>query len=673
MTTGAEITEDTALVAPPEAATTRVARAEAGTRSRGRPPSRWLAATGALAGYLGLSVVLWWHAWSTHPASVTSCGCGDASLFLWYLEWPAYALTHGHSLFYSSALFHPSGTNLLSNTSVLAIGVPLVPVTLLFGPVATLNVASTLGPALTAFAMFWLLRRWVRWAPAAFVGGLVYGFSPFAFVNLAGAHLMLAVLVFLPLIVGCLDELLVRQRRGPLVIGGALGLLVVAQFFLSTEVLAIILISALVGIGLLVVYGAVRDSHDLARRTPHALRGLGAAATVSLVLLAYPLWFVFAGPAHLSGRIWPTLPPGAGAAHLANMWSIGFQTALARGMQTFGGYEGPALPQPEYLGIGMLVVLGVGTLVWLRDRRLQFFAALGLLATFLSLGLAVPWYVFERLPELENVVPGRFAAVTTLCAAVLLGVIVERSRSSTARFVRSRGAGRGGTRAISALKVLVAPLVALIVALVAVVPVASALSSNVPLTTRRVTLPKWFADVGPRVARGEVVLAYPAPFTLVQSAMAWQAVGSLQFAMAGGGGPGAVYARAGRELAGQKVISEVSYSFLAPPPVTPAEVRAVRDALAGWRVTTIVVPDPSGLPVYDRGTDASTAIALFSAAVGRKPYFERDAWVWSDVRSPGPPIFLPAAAFTRCAAKGLTDNPGRAVPDCIFATSRRTS
>lgn len=156
----------------------------------------------AFAGYLALSVSLWWNVWSTHPTDVTTCACGDASLFIWFLEWPAYALAHGHNPFYSAALFHPSGINLLSNTSVLAVGILLAPVTWLFGPIATMNVASTLGPALSALAMFWLLRRFVSWTPAAFVGGLVFGFSPFVFVNVAGGHLMTTFLVAVPLMVG---------------------------------------------------------------------------------------------------------------------------------------------------------------------------------------------------------------------------------------------------------------------------------------------------------------------------------------------------------------------------------------------------------------------------------------------------------------------------------------
>ena len=98
-------------------------------------------------------------------------------------------MAHGHNPFFSTSLFHPEGINLLANTSVLAIGIPLAPITWLFGPVATLNVALTLGPALSALAMFWLLRRWVRWTPAALVGGLVFGFLTYSWSSTWPGHI----------------------------------------------------------------------------------------------------------------------------------------------------------------------------------------------------------------------------------------------------------------------------------------------------------------------------------------------------------------------------------------------------------------------------------------------------------------------------------------------------
>ena len=160
--------------------------------------------------------------WSTSPSQVMTCDCTDAGRSLWYLEWSAFALSHGHQLLFSTWMFHPVGFNLLDDTSVPVIGLIMSPVTLVFGPVTAINVASTLIPALTALAMFWLLRRWVTWAPAAFVGGLAYGFSALVIVQLAFGWLNLACLALLPLIVGCLDELFLRQRARPARVGIAL-------------------------------------------------------------------------------------------------------------------------------------------------------------------------------------------------------------------------------------------------------------------------------------------------------------------------------------------------------------------------------------------------------------------------------------------------------------------
>jgi hypothetical protein len=601
---------------------------------------------------------------------------------LWFLEWPAYALAHGHNPFYSTALFHPAGIDMLSNTSVLAIGIPLAPVTWLFGPVATMNVASTLGPALSGLSMFWLLRRWVQWTPAAFVGGLIFGFSPFVFVNLAGGHLMSGVLVLVPLIVGCLDELLVRQRRRPVAVGVGLGLLVAVQYFLSTEILVIMAICAVVAVILLVLYGAVSHWGDVVGRLRSAGRGLGAAVAVAFILLAYPLWFTFEGPAHLSGLVWPTLEPGAGGIVLSNLWHLRVMTGLRNVMQVVGGYEGPSLPQGEFLGLEMLVVIGAGLVVWWRDRRLWFFGVLGVVTTVLSLGVEshywVPWRILAEVPLIRSIIPGRFVAMTTVCAAVAVAIVVDRTHATVAEWLRRLTAGAPGTgdgadgkasRSLGGVTVLVAGAAALVVAAVATVPMGNALADNIPLTTRAVTLPRWFAEAAPRLPPGQVVLTIPAPFSLIQSAMTWQAVDSLHFAIVGGSGPEGIPARAGPERAGLTVVSAASISLDGPPAPTAANIGALRRALAGWGVTLVVMPDPRTLPRYDRGTNPPSALGLFTLAVGRPPRYVDDAWVWSDVRSPAPARAMNTSAFDRCTTDQLWGRGVEAVPDCVIAGS----
>ena len=648
--------------------TRRTSRVPAALRSRRLRP---LAVLGmAFAVYLLVSIGLWWQAWSTHPTGVATCGCDDPAFFVWFLAWPAYALSHGLNLFSSTLLFHPSGVNMLSNTSELIIGVPLAPVTLLFGPVATLNVALTLSPALSALAMFWLLRRWVRWTPAAFVGGLVYGFSPYMLTSLSIAHLMTAFLALLPLIVACLDELLVRQRRRPVPVGIALGLLVTAEFFVSTEVLAIAAIFGVVALVMLGGYAFATDRQDLMHRLPHAGRGLGAAAAVALVLLAYPLWFTFAGPAHLSGLVWPTLTPGGVGISPNGLWKLTFQdSGLVR---LLSGYSGPALPLPEYLGLGLLVVLAGGLVLWRRDRRLWLFGAVGGISVLLSLGVNsgswVPWHLLAHIPAIQNALPARFIAVTTLCAAVMLAIVVDRVHGTVderaRRAVAVRWAGRGPL-----LGGALASFAALGVAAVATVPLATAVIGKVPLTVQQAKLPAWFANVAPHLPPGQVVLAYPPPYA-GGVPMLWQAMDSMHFALAGGAGPAALPFRAGRERAGVEVLTAASLSLPGPPPGTPATIDAVRQAIAGWRVTTVVVPDPVALPSYEQGRATGWALGVFTAALGRPPEFRDDAWVWSAAQSPAPALRLSTETFSACTTDQLwrSGNP-QAVPSCITAAA----
>ena len=233
-------------------------------------------------------------------------------------------------------MFHPGGINLLAQTSVEGLSLPLVPVTWIWGPVASLNVASTLAPALTAFFAFVVIRRWAPWTPAAFVGGLLYGFSPFVLTSLAFGHLMTAALMLLPLILAVLDEILIRQRHSWVWSGVALGLLVFGQFFLSSELLALCAVLVVICLVVLVATPLVLRPAEVRRLVPHAAKGLGVGFVVSVVLLAWPVWFALAGPAHLSGLVWKYLPI-LGGYRASNFVSSSFPNRSS---------EGPRTPSP---------------------------------------------------------------------------------------------------------------------------------------------------------------------------------------------------------------------------------------------------------------------------------------------------------------------------------------
>jgi len=621
------------------------------------PAGRARPLAAAAAAYLVLALGLWWGIWTDHPTSTTTCGCGDAARFLWFFEWPAYALAHGHDVLYSTWLFHPGGINLLDDTSVVALGVVLAPVTWAFGPVASMNVGLTLAPALAALAMFALLRDWVRWTPAAFLGGLVYGFAPFVVTELALNQLNIAFLAVPPLVVLVLGDLLVTQRRTPWRNGLALAGLVVVQFFLSTEVLVITALAALVGVLLVVVWAAVAAPEALAARVGAALTGAAVAVGASVVVLAYPLWFLLDGPAHLVGPIW-----SAGAtSRFGTTWSSAVTTGglagLRPGLLRLGGYQGPALVGLGYLGTGVVVVAVIGTVVWRADRRLLLFGALGLVMAALALGpvrgVWVPWDALVHVPWVGDIVEVRFTLVVALCAAVMSGLVLDHLH----RWITVRTPGPGGrwggpaTLAVGALMVL---------------PTVVVLAPNLPLATRPVVLPTWFVRRGPTLPPGRVLLAYPVPFSGLQSSQAWQAVNTMAWYQAGGGGPQGQPSRAGAARPGFEVLAAASLPLGPAPLPTPANLTAVRHALAVWRVTTVVVPDQPDLPDYEQGRSPDYAAGLLTAVLGTLPTYADSAWVWHTATA-GPPAPVSTADFARCTV-GLpaTASDPLAVPRCVL-------
>ncbi len=162
-------------------------------------PWQWRWPLGALLAYLGIGVVIWAHVWfGGHPAGTATCDCGDPAQTIWSLQWVPYALGHGLDPLFSHSLFAPDGINLVDNTSSLLPAFLLSPVTVLFGPVVAFNLAVTVAPALNAWCAFAAIRPFTVRRSPAFVGGLLYGFSPFVLTSSFVGHLQFAVLYFPP-------------------------------------------------------------------------------------------------------------------------------------------------------------------------------------------------------------------------------------------------------------------------------------------------------------------------------------------------------------------------------------------------------------------------------------------------------------------------------------------
>ena len=194
---------------------------------------------------------------------------------------------------------------------------------------------------------------------------------------------------------------------------------------------------------------------------------------------------------------------------------------------------------------------------------------------------------------------------------------------------------------------------------VALAPIAAYLAPTVPMVTRPVRPPTWFTRVAPRLPGRPVLLVFPVPDQVIESAMAWQAVGGFPYAMVGGGGPGGVIERAGAERAGADAIARASFSFTGQV-LRPGDVVAARRALAVWGVTGAVLPDQPGLPAYDRVTSVPFTVAFVTAVTGRAPVRRQGSWVWDGIArgtpvGPGPTPAAVAACVP--SARGVRRPP----------------
>ena len=477
--------------------------------------------------YLGAGTLVWWHLWGGGIGSSLASGSLDPAQDVWWLAWVPHALGQGLDPFFTSAMYHPHGVNVVANTSFLLWGLLLSPVTVLAGPSVSFSVSVVLAPALDALVAFVVLRRYVRWAPAAFAGGLLFGFGPFVATDLRYGHLNLTVLVLLPVGLLLFDRALVRRHGSPWRLGGWLGLVVVGQFFLSVEILALGAVVAAVAMAVVLVARGRRWREGLG----YTARALGAGAGVAAVLLAYPTWWYVAGPRHFTGAVW-----GDMSGFSASLTSFVEPHGELAGVQFVSGGNG------DFLGPVLLLVLLAGVVVWRTDRVLRFSALMVVLCSVLALGSVlhvglrgprtpfVAWPLLH-LPLLSSVAASRFGAYGELFAALALAVVLDHLRTAAQAGIEAR-AGASADRVHRAHRETlrrapaVPALVAGVVAVAALVP--SALVAGWPYGTHRIDEPAVVRALA-RLPAGTVVREYPFAEGTDGDGEAWQAEADMRY------------------------------------------------------------------------------------------------------------------------------------------------
>jgi hypothetical protein len=395
---------------------------------------KWVPSVIVIAVYVAIGLVSHWSAlgdFSSRFFGFTS----DFTMWAWFESWVPHALGHGLNPLFSSSLYVPTGVNLAQNTQSPLLGAISAPFALVLNPVARANLLVLVAMPISATAAFIVLRVWKVWLPAAALGGLIYGFSPYM-VSQGVAHIFL-VFVPLPPFIALTVVSVLQERGDSRRLGLQLGLLVAAQFLISPEVLTTVAILTVVAIA-----AAAAARPKMVRVKMRAVVGPTVfALAVSVVLLAYPIWMMLLGPQHFSGSTQPPSNPFYNDALSFAVPSPAQQ--LSWGMRAIGArfLGGDLVEAGGFIGIPLLILCSV--FMWRSRQRprmrltivVLFAAGLLSLGPFLAVNghlthVPLPSWILDHLPLLNNVLPSRFSFELGAGIAALVAFGLDDMHSS---------------------------------------------------------------------------------------------------------------------------------------------------------------------------------------------------------------------------------------------------
>ncbi len=539
----------------------------------------------------------------------------DQIQFEYFLTYATRVVTDFQNPFYTTAMNQPDGVNLMANTAAYGLTIPLVPVTLLFGPDVSFAAMTFIALFATAVAWYWFFSRYVVQSKlAAFVAGGFCGFAP-GMLSQANGHPNIVAQFVVPLI---LARLVAFRTPGRAVRNGViLGLLVVYQAFINEEVLFLTALAA----GLFILVWAWSHRAQARQAAPNLLRGLGVTTVVAGVLLAYPLSVQFFGPQAYHG-MWD------GAEHFGadvmsfpafSRWTIAGTPGSA------GRLAQDAAEENSFFGWPLLVVLVVLTgYLWRRRLAVRAAAITGIVFWLLSLGpllivngkklhIPGPYAVLFNVPLFDSVITTRLAMVLIPLIAIVLAYWVDYSLATWPTMQNRDRLAR---------------YIAIGMVLVALVP----LTPRRLIVSHPTPVPRFFASGEWRrhVPAGRTVV--PVPFAsnaTTEEPMVWAAHQSIGFSMPGGyflGPDPRTLDHRSMFGAPPRPTSDIFiqvWNTGKVPDIGPADQARARADLTYWKAAIVVLPERhNGAALY----------VTTSKLLGFEPTWIDGVWVW-DVRN----------------------------------------
>jgi dolichyl-phosphate beta-glucosyltransferase len=552
--------------------------------------------------YVLASLFLYKGLWGDLDGAILAHSLQDQNQWEWFFGVTADNVSHLRNPLFTDYQNMPEGVNLMANTVMLGLSVPLTPVTLLAGPTVTLALVFTLGLAGTAWAWYWLIHRRLtesRWAAA--VGGALAAFAP-PMISHANAHPNFVVLFMIPVIIDralrlCEGKNIVRD-------GVLLGLFAAYQVLLGEEPFLL----AAMGMLIFALVYAFYDRETARKAVKPLAKGLGIAAAVSLPLVAFPLYWQFFGPQSYHS----VLHGENGAGNPLRALTEYSARSLFGDADNAGKLSMNTTEQNAFYGWALLALAAAIT-VWMWRRTVV--RALGItavVAAVLSLGPKVeiqtlgitvpgPWAVMRHLPLLESVIESRVAMVCAPAFGLLIALALDKFIGFSAREHRVLG------------------YMAVAAALIPIIPLPLVVKDREPVPT--------FITAGhykDYVKDGQSLVPVPLPDPMTGQPLHWQSSTGFGFKLAGGyfngpDGPDKVGIYGAKPRMLSSLLSDIRWGSPSPVVTAGMQEEARRD-LAFWNAGALVLPE--------RQKNAKELRTTITELLGKEPEKVADSFVW---------------------------------------------
>ena len=362
----------------------------------------------------------------------------DPVVYVWFLHWWPFALTHALNPLVSDYLWHPGGIYVGWHDAIPSAALLAWPITLLTNPVMAFNLWSLLAPAFSAWTAFLLTRYLARDWAAALVGGYLFGFSSYELGHLMG-HLSLSAVFLVPLtVLLCIRYARGEVKRRRFVV--CLGLLLLLQLGMSIEILASLCVLGAITWVIFMIYAPAGHSPNLRRLAIDVI----LAASVMTVVASPFLFYQIEGLSYIPPEI------NSPTEYSADLFNYLVPTMVTRFGHTgfaplASRFSGNAAEQGAYLGLPLVLLLAF----YFRDQITNRYTA-ALLATLILLGalslgpwlhaggnktgVPLPWLLALQLPLIRFALPTRFTLYVALIAAIAASLYLAVGRRRLQRF-----------------------------------------------------------------------------------------------------------------------------------------------------------------------------------------------------------------------------------------------